>query len=444
MIDPTVSSSRRETPPNEASPSGRTYLMVLPVSFYELPDGRFAGESAFCEHLRVWKTELGDRFSLLRVAGPRMPEAEYARLRPTLTVLDPAVDGIGFVPLHESGASRLRFWHTFPEVVARMREAIRESDVVHSGISEDVYRPFEFTSLLLGAALGKTTISISDIDHRESARMSFETGRISRRVYFTSKHLHAPLRDAQLRAAVRLCSLVLLKGKKLARDYGRGRAHVHDFLDSAFSAAHIVSPERLETKLASLRDPDAPLEFVYFGRLTGYKGVDHCLRALRVALDRGTGPVRLHVIGGGDARESLESLTEELGLGAHVIFHGAVPFGPALFDELARCHVLLAAPLSEDTPRSALDAMASGISILAYDTYYYRDLVDSGAVQTVPWRSIHDLGEAMAELGRDKTKLVGRARAAVDFARDNTQEVWLRRRAEWTFAALEGPKDRRR
>lgn len=424
--------------PTEASRIGRTYLMVLPVKFFPVSEGRFAGESAFCEHLRMWKAELGDSFARLVVAGPRMSEEEYARTRPALGELDAAKDGIEYRPLHPADEGRIRFWKGWPSVVRRMSAAIRESDVVHSGISEDIYRPFEFTSLVLGAAHGKTTVSISDIDHRESARMAFETGRMSRRAYLVSTLLHDRLRDLQLRAAVKLCSLVLLKGKKLASDYGHGQSHVRDFLDTAYSATDIISSDALERKIATLHDPEAPLELVYFGRLTGYKGVDHCLRALRVAVDAGSKPFRFHVIGGGEEREALEALSSSLGLSDRVIFHGAVRFGPELFEKLASCHVLLAAPLSEDTPRSALDAMASGISLVAYDTYYYRDLQASGAVQVVPWRSVEALGSVIAALSRDKAALVPRARAAVRFARDNTQELWLRRRAEWTLSKVPG------
>ena len=63
-----------------------------------------------------------------------------------------------------------------------------------------------------------------------------------------------------------------------------------------------------------------------------------------------------------------------------------MPFGQEFFRHLYRYQLLLAAPLREDTPRSALDAMAAGIPYLAYDTYYYNQLLESGAGVVVPWR----------------------------------------------------------
>jgi glycosyltransferase involved in cell wall biosynthesis len=115
-----------------------------------------------------------------------------------------------------------------------------------------------------------------------------------------------------------------------------------------------------------------------------------------------------------------------------VHFHGPVPFD-AVFDLLYQCHVLLAAPLSQDTPRSALDAMASGQAVLAYDTYYYRELVTAGAaVVIVPWLDIEAMARSIADLSQDRERLAGLLRNGVEFARSNTQEVWLDRRVRWT------------
>jgi glycosyltransferase involved in cell wall biosynthesis len=62
-----------------------------------------------------------------------------------------------------------------------------------------------------------------------------------------------------------------------------------------------------------------------------------------------------------------------------------MPFGAEFFATLYRFHLLLAAPLRENTPRSVLDAMAAGIPYLAYDTYYYDQLLESGAGVVVLW-----------------------------------------------------------
>jgi glycosyltransferase involved in cell wall biosynthesis len=141
----------------------------------------------------------------------------------------------------------------------------------------------------------------------------------------------------------------------------------------------------------------------------------------------------LHIIGSGEEAEDLRALALRRGLADVVLFHAAVPFGPRLFEALYPMHLLLAAPLSEDTPRSALDAMAAGIPILAFSTGYYSDLEESGAVDLVPWPSVERLAERIAHYAARKRDLVPLARAGIEFARGNTQETWLRSRVDWTL-----------
>jgi glycosyltransferase involved in cell wall biosynthesis len=290
---------------------------------------------------------------------------------------------------------------------------------------------------VFGNLLGKTTICVNDIDVRNNAWMNYRTGRWSLKSYLLCRCVYDPVRRLQLEYAARTCSLALLKGRQFAADFGRGRANVRDFLDSAFSAEHIIPAARLEAKIAGLEDPARPLEIVYFGRLTAYKGIDHCLRALAESVRLGAGNLRFTVIGSGEEREALERLAAALGLGDRVVFTGPVPFGSALFERLYDFHLLLAAPLSGDSPRSALDAFAAGIPILAFDTYYYRDLLRSGAVELVAWPSAVELGARIAQHCRDKRGLAETMRNAAAFAADNTQEHWLDRRIGWTSQALE-------
>jgi glycosyltransferase involved in cell wall biosynthesis len=122
-----------------------------------------------------------------------------------------------------------------------------------------------------------------------------------------------------------------------------------------------------------------------------------------------------------------------------------VPYGPALFERLRDVHAALSTPLREDTPRSAFDAMARGLPVLAFDIAYFRDLAQhSGAVVTSPWPDVQALGEHMVALERDRPRLAALSERAVAFARDNTQAIWVKRRAEWVERYLtksRGPAD---
>ena len=79
----------------------------------------------------------------------------------------------------------------------------------------------------------------------------------------------------------------MLKGRDMTLTYGRGRANVKNFLDSAFSQGHLLPQARLEQKVRDVLDRSRPLHLTYFGRLTRYKGIDHMLRAVRKAHELG-------------------------------------------------------------------------------------------------------------------------------------------------------------
>lgn len=416
------------------------------MRFHRVARSRVAAEGAFCEHLRMLRRMLGPRFDSVVVAAPTMAPAQFERDRGHLGEIDEDREGIRWVALHPFESSATSFWlrHS-PRVLRRLWNEVRRAGVVHSSISHNLWRPFEFASLLFARLLGRKTVCVVDIDLRDEARMNFSTGRWSRKSLLLCRSIYDPLRDLQMRAASRSCSLVLLKGRKLCRDYGAGRANVKYFLDAAFSGEQVISQAELDSKLRVLEDDARPLELVYFGRLTPYKGVDRCLEAVARAKELTQRPLRLHLIGGGEQERELRDLAERLELGPAVEFHGPVPYGPRLFEALRSMDLALAAPLSEDTPRSALDAMARGIPILAFDTEYYRDFLDSGAVDVVAWPSVGELAERIAHYADDKRRLVPLARAAVEFARTNTQDAWLRSRVDWTLQLFDSrPADAER
>jgi len=414
------------------------YLIVVPVRFRRLTEASVAVESAFCEHLRALRRKLAPQFARLTVAGPTMGAAQYERSRSHLGRIEEDREGIRWVALHPGDSNRLAFWlRHFPGVFLRLWREVRRADLVHAGTSHDLYRPIESTALLLAKLYAKKTLCVVDIDLREEARMRHASGGLGRRSLLLCRSLYDPLRDLQLRGAARWCSLVLLKGRRLYRDYGHGRPHVKYFLDAAFSSEQVISPEVLARKTSALVDPARPLELVYFGRLTAYKGVDRCIRALALASRSCPTPPRLTIIGEGEELDRLRSLCARLGVAEQVDFLGALPFGPRLFEELVQRHLLLAAPLSEDTPRSALDAMACGLPILAFATDYYSDLAASRAVDLVPWPSVEAMADRIAHFARNQADLQPMMLAGVEFARANTQEAWLQSRAEWTLALFE-------
>jgi glycosyltransferase involved in cell wall biosynthesis len=409
------------------------YLMVLPVPFYRVSDDVVATESAFVEHLKQLKKSLEPEVSRITIASTFQSEAAYRKREAYCAAFSERLDGIRFVPLDPEGVSRVGYWmrHLLPNIRTIWREC-RKAEVIHAGPSY-VLTPREFVSILVAILMRKKSIFVVDIDWRRSARMNLETGRSSLKSYLMTKAFYSPLFSLQVRFASRFCSLVMLKSAKLVRDYGRGRASVKDLLDVAHSQQHVIDDSALEARVQHVLSRQTPLRVVYFGRLTAYKGIDRMI-ALIAAIKRTGGPaITLDIIGVGEEQAALEAQCRALSVEDLVRFLGPLPFGPALFNVVRRHEVLLAAPLAADTPRSALDAMASGLAVVAYDIDYYVDLEKlSGAVKTVPWRDDASMATTLIELDDRRAELAAMMLAGAAFARANTQEIWIERRAQWT------------
>jgi len=324
---------------------------------------------------------------------------------------------------------RLGYFSRLPSIAIALWREVGKADIVHAGPSHPT-RPFEFLAIVIAKIRAKRTIYVTDIDHRQSPEMLFRSGMLSRRQYWMTRWVWGAGLHVQHRFAARYCSLVMLKSAQMVKDYGQGRSNVKNFIDTAFDEGHLVPPARLMEKAS--QSGAGPLRLVYFGRLVAYKGVDHMLRAVKIAADNGV-DVRFQIIGDGAEFSRLQALVEDLDLRERTELVGALPFDNTLFERLQQQQVLLAAPLSEDTPRSAFDALASGLAIVAYDTYYYRELHDAGApVTLVPWLNHAALGEALINLAADRERLQESFLKARTFAEHHTQEKWLDRRIEWT------------
>lgn len=408
----------------------QNYLVVHPVEFRSLENGKFASESAYAEHLRLLLDTLIPT-ARMRLLCPEMSEAQYRSNRDYYAIIDSNSERIEYIPLYPADVTVAGFWMRWPKILAKIREQVSWADVVHSGTSHQVTRPFEFACLREALRQGKKTVAVMDIDLRREAAMNYEVGNGTYRALLTNRWFHDPLRIAQLNYVARHCSLVMFKGREMVEDFGKGRPAVKNILDAAHSADNIISADKLEEKRRRILDVDHPLELVYFGRLVPYKGVDRMIRAVRQAIDGGAN-VRLEVVGPGPQRSELEALARQLGLQQSVSFRGPVQFGAPLFNLIYEKHLLLAAPLTEDTPRSALDALAAGVPIIAFDTQYYKSLQDSGAVVLCKWPNAESMAERILELVNDRARVAKMLEPACAFARDNTQQKWLERRAAWT------------
>lgn len=416
------------------------YLITVPAAARRTSPHHFAIDSAFAQHLRELKQALGVRFDEIVVAMAQLGDAGWQRVASELTVIDERAENIRFEPLHVYECTKVEFVRALPQLLPRIAQLVRDADLVHSHFSYDIFRPIGALFCLFAALQNKRVIAVEDIDRRRDAEMFYQTGRWSKRTYLTCKYLYDPLRDGLQRAYVRGVDLMLFKELQQVVDYGRGAEHVRLFLDPNFSTEHVASTDFVAHKAMALSDPRRPLKLLYFGRFVPYKGVDRMLRAVASAHRRGAN-VSFAIMGNGIEEPALRALARELGIAQLVEWLTPRAYGPEFFAVLRDHDVLLACPLSGDTPRSAWDALASAMPLIAFDTPFYKSMAAlTNALHITPWPEVEPFADAIDELASDKTRLIPLVYNAVAAARDNSGARWLERRVAWIDELFAKPR----
>ena len=111
------------------------------------------------------------------------------------------------------------------------------------------------------------------------------------------------------------------------------------------------------------------------GRLTSEKRIDVTLRAI-AALDPSI-RVRFDIVGGGDQRKHLEQLVQKLGLQDRVHFLGKID-EDQLVDAYSRASVFVISSIAELQSIATMEAMASGLPVIAADAVALPHLVHHG------------------------------------------------------------------
>lgn len=413
------------------------YLLQVNTPGYIISNDKFSIDSAFAEHLRVLRKKTQERFDRLVIAAPYMEESQYKASKNNSVIVD-SNEGIVFLPLFHNKIHTVKFWFFHAVRIVRiLYRQIHRSDLVHTGLSYNIWKPTGLMTTMCAVIQKKKTVWVVDIDYRRSAWMLYKSGKLSLKSFLLNRYIYDTVRSFQVRYAVENCSLVLLKSLRMAQHFGKGRPNVHNFFDAVHSDDILLNQKELNDRTKRVLHDKQPLKLVYFGRIVEYKGIDASILAVDRARKISGRSFVFHIIGAGDKKRSLQEMAKNLDAFSAIFFHDAVPYGPSLFNKIKEYDICLATPISEDTPRSAFDAMAVGLPILAYDTFYYQDLREiADAVEVVSWSRTEELACRIVELDNNRERIVAMIENAVAFARKNTQQIWIERRLAWTWSAI--------
>lgn len=177
-----------------------------------------------------------------------------------------------------------------------------------------------------------------------------------------------------------------------------------------------IDPDKY--RIETTTNPPAP-HLVFVGRLAGVKGVPVLLDALsRLVTD--VPNLRVTLIGDGPERADLETRAQQLGLGEVVTFAGYMS-QDAVAKTLADADALVLPSFAEGVPVTLMEAMASGLPVLATRVGGISELVEDGVSgYLVPPGNVEELTARLRDLLgdpelRQRMGAAGRAKVAAEF-----------------------------
>ena len=130
----------------------------------------------------------------------------------------------------------------------------------------------------------------------------------------------------------------------------------------------------------------------FIGRLDPIKRIPDLLHAMTLL----PANMRLHIFGEGGEQRRIEADVKQLGLGGRVIMHGAIARPQ---EALAMIDLLVLPSEAEGFGLVLIEAMASGVPVVATNVAGIRDVVSDGRTGLlVPARSPERLGKAIARM----------------------------------------------
>ncbi|MFQ5855267.1 MAG: glycosyltransferase [Anaerolineae bacterium] len=138
------------------------------------------------------------------------------------------------------------------------------------------------------------------------------------------------------------------------------------------------------------------------GRLIERKGQHHLLRAFALLSAHCNRPIRLTLVGTGDAEDALYHLAADLGVADAVTFTGFVSRDdmPAVYRQ---SDIFVLPSQNEGMSIALLEAIASGLPVVVTDTGGTAELVREGINGlVVPWADVPALTDALAMLVQDE------------------------------------------
>lgn len=208
--------------------------------------------------------------------------------------------------------------------------------------------------------------------------------------------------------------------------------HMKDAMQAIYSRDVIIVPNGINLNEVAEREAEGGnpgKKILFVGRLHPVKGTQYLLGAMSI-VHRELPEAKLILVGDGEEREHLETLTDNLGIRECVEFAGRVPH-ERVEDYMNQAEVFVLSSLSEGFPVTILEAMACGLPVVATRVGGVPDIIKNGTNgYLVDTMNQEQIAEALLNLLQDK-------QLRKDISENNREGV---RRYRWdaVAATLEG------
>ncbi len=161
----------------------------------------------------------------------------------------------------------------------------------------------------------------------------------------------------------------------------------------------------------SIKENSENFEVLCVSRLTRRKGIEYLISAFAKISDQFP-KIKLKIIGEGDAKEELEAQTQQLNLNNKIEFSGRIAH-ENLPEIYAEASVFVLPSLNEGMSNTMLEALATGLPIIATDTGGTKELVDEGINGfIIKMKDADDIAEKIIKLISDKNLLESMSQAS--------------------------------
>ncbi|MFA5776857.1 MAG: glycosyltransferase family 4 protein [Parcubacteria group bacterium] len=136
-------------------------------------------------------------------------------------------------------------------------------------------------------------------------------------------------------------------------------------------------------------------------RVTARKGINYLLEAIRTLISKYP-EIYLKVMGDGNEKENLEKLAKELGIKKNVEFTGRIP-REETFPYYQEASIFVLPSLNEGMSNAMLEALSSGLPLVATDTGGARKLLEEGVNGfIIKMKDSQDIAEKLETLAKDR------------------------------------------